>query len=259
MSDDIAANIVEYWNTQPCNINHSRSSIGTAQYWQEVTDKRYTVEPHIREFLKFDDYSNCRVLDVGCGIGSDAEQFVRRGANYVGIDVSSVSIDLCKQRFKLFDLAADFRTMDAADTAALQSLGKFDLVISIGVLHHSPNITKILSNIHSVLEKDGILKIMLYSKNSWKYAMIQQGLDQFEAQAGCPYAVAYSKEEVCDLLEQRFEIVDFAQDHCFMYNVDLYKQGILQLEPWWAAMSAQMREAVRKQLGWHLLVTAKKI
>lgn len=259
MSHNLADRIVDYWDKQPCNINHSRSAIGTAQYWQEVKDRRYTVEPHIREFLNFDAYSACRVLDVGCGIGSDAEQFVRQGAKYVGIDVSPVSIDLCKQRFKLFDLAADFFTMDAADTEAVQSLGKFDLAISIGVLHHSPDIKKILTNIHSVLKTDGVLKIMLYSKNSWKYAMIQQGLDQFEAQSDCPYAVAYSKEEVLDLLNGQFDIIDFSQDHCFMYNVNLYKQGILQLEPWWAAMPTAMREAVCKQLGWHLLVTAKKI
>ena len=43
-----------------------------------------------------------------------------------------------------------------------------------------------------------------------------------------------------------------------MYNVDAYKQGRYELEPWFAAMPDAMREAVREYLGWHLLVKARK-
>jgi hypothetical protein len=39
----------------------------------------------------------------------------------------------------------------------------------------------------------------------------------------------------------------------------MYKQGIYELEPWFLAMPEQMREAVKENLGWHLLVNAKKI
>jgi hypothetical protein len=44
-----------------------------------------------------------------------------------------------------------------------------------------------------------------------------------------------------------------------MYNVPKYRQGIYELEPWFAAMPEEMREAVKEYLGWHLLVKAKKI
>jgi len=44
-----------------------------------------------------------------------------------------------------------------------------------------------------------------------------------------------------------------------MYNVPKYRQGIYELEPWFAAMSEEMREAVKEYLGWHLLIKAKKI
>ena len=49
------------------------------------------------------------------------------------------------------------------------------------------------------------------------------------------------------------------QAHCFMYNVDKYKQGKFELEPWFAEMPEVMREAVKEYLGWHLLVKARKI
>ncbi len=101
--------------------------------------------------------------------------------------------------------------------------------------------------------------MLVYAKNSWKYAMIQKGLDQFEAQSGCPYARAYSKEEIYDLLEEKFRILRIRQDHNFMYNVSKYRQGKYELEPWFAAMPEDMRAAVKEYLGWHLLIKAQKI
>jgi hypothetical protein len=89
--------------------------------------------------------------------------------------------------------------------------------------------------------------------------MINKGLDQYEAQAGCPYAKSYTKDDIAVLLGSQFHIERLRQDHCFMYNVQAYKQGRYELEPWFEAMPAAMREAVREYLGWHLLVKARKI
>jgi len=113
-----------------------------------------------------------------------------------------------------------------------------------------------VKEISNLLNPDGDLRFMVYANNTWKYAMIQKGLDQIEAQAGCPYADAFTREEVELLLKNNFVIERIRQDHCFMYNVPAYKQGVFELEPWFAAMSDTMREAVREYLGWHLLVKA---
>lgn len=37
---------------------------------------------------------------------------------------------------------------------------------------------------------------MLYAKNSWKNIMIDAGLDQPEAQSGCPVANTYSHDKI---------------------------------------------------------------
>jgi SAM-dependent methyltransferase len=148
--------------------------------------------------------------------------------------------------------------LDPADTIPAQHLGMFDLVYSYGVIHHSPDIAQHIQEIHKLVTPGGEFRFMVYAKNSWKYAMIQKGLDQFEAQAECPYAEAFTKDDIGQLLDGMFEIERIRQDHCFMYNVPLYKQGQYQLEPWFEAMPPTMREAVREYLGWHLLVKARK-
>jgi hypothetical protein len=112
-----------------------------------------------------------------------------------------------------------------------------------------------------VVKYGGEFRYMVYAKNSWKYAMIQKGLDQFEAQAGCPYAQAFSKDEIHQLMnsDNGWYIERLRQDHCFMYNVDAYKAGRYELEPWFEAMTDSHRQAVREYLGWHLLVKARKV
>ena len=251
--------IVAYWDRQPCNIRHSQQELGTVEYFEEVTAKRYHVEPHILDFAGFHKWQGKRVLEIGCGIGTDAEQFVRHGAEYVGIDISKESIALCLQRFKVLDLHGKFYNIDLLDDSIVKTeLGKFDLVYSYGVLHHSPNIHSHVEEIHKLVKPGGEFRFMVYAKNSWKYAMIQKGLDQFEAQAECPYAEAFTNDEIVSLLDSYFQIERIRQEHCFMYNVPLYKQGKYQLEPWFEAMPATMRDAIREYLGWHLLVKARK-
>lgn len=256
---NIEEKIVKYWNTQPCNIKHGKSDIGTPEFFREVSERRYRVESHIPEFAGFHLWAGKRVLEIGCGIGSDAEEFAKHGAEYVGIDLSDQSIALCRQRFEVLGLEGEFHNINVADLEALKKLGEFDLVYSYGVIHHFPGIDKIINNVYQVVKPGGEFRYMVYAKNSWKHAMILKGLDQFEAQAGCPYAQAFSKEEIHELMKNGWSIERLRQDHCFMYNVEEYKKGNYVLEPWFEAMTDAHRQAVREYLGWHLLVKARKL
>ena len=100
--------IISYWDKQPCNLLHGISPIGSVEYFQEVSNRRYLVEPHIPEFAGFHLWQGKRVLEIGCGIGSDAEEFVKHGAEYVGIDISAESISMCRQRFDTLGLEGKF-------------------------------------------------------------------------------------------------------------------------------------------------------
>ena len=255
----IEQEIKDYWNRQPCNVKHGTSSVGTKEFFEEVTAKRYKAEPHNLDFPQFHQYRGKRVLEIGCGIGTDAEQFAKNGAHYVGIDLSDESLELSKKRFEVFGLEGEFYNIDMTDLEALKKLGTFDLVYSYGVIHHFPDIEKIVDNVHGILNTNGEFKFMVYAKNSWKYAMIRKGLDQFEAQSDCPYAEAFTVDEIYELLGKKFHVERLRQAHCFMYNVEKYKQGKFELEPWFEAMPELMREAVREYLGWHLLVKARKV
>jgi SAM-dependent methyltransferase len=108
--------IKEYWNKQPCNVKHGRSPIGTVEFFQEVTAKRRFAEPHMPEFAGFHLWQGKRVLEIGCGIGTDAADFIKNGAEYIGFDYSDVSVDIAKQRLTVEGLEGKVFVGDATDT-----------------------------------------------------------------------------------------------------------------------------------------------
>jgi hypothetical protein len=100
---------------------------------------------------------------------------------------------------------------------------------------------------------------MLYAKNSWKQTMINIGIDQPEAQFGCPIANSYTKEELEVLfLECGLKIDSYTQDHIFPYIVEDYKKYDYIIESWFKTMPREMFEALEKSFGWHGLIHASK-
>jgi 2-polyprenyl-3-methyl-5-hydroxy-6-metoxy-1,4-benzoquinol methylase len=246
--------ITNYWNNQPCNIKHSNKEIGSKEYFEEVTKRKYLVEPHILEFANFSKYRNKKVLEIGCGIGTTAQSFMENGSIYEGIDISEKSINIAKKRLDIFNLTGKFSVQNIEEYL---SNVKYDLVYSFGVLHHTPNIKRAIDNIYDLLEEGGEFKLMLYAKNSLKYFKIKDGLEQYEAQNCVPIANVYTNEEVHKLLEN-FKNIEIIQTHIFPYKIKEYKEYKYIKEDYFDCMSQELFKCLEKNLGWHLCITCNK-
>ncbi|HEY0420750.1 MAG TPA: class I SAM-dependent methyltransferase [Acetobacteraceae bacterium] len=250
--------VAEYWNRRPCNIRHSRAEIGSRTYFDEVEQRKYFVEPHIPEFAAFPRWAGKRVLEIGCGIGTDATNFARAGAEYTGIELSEVSLDLARRRFELFGLDGTFIHGNAERLGDHVRSASFDLVYSFGVIHHTPDPAAVIRQARRAIRPDGEFRLMMYAKDSWKDAMIEGGFDQPEAQSGCPIAFTYTAAEMRALLRScDFAAVSIAQDHIFPYVVEKYIRHEYELQPWFAAMPREMFRTLERRFGWHMLVVAK--
>jgi 2-polyprenyl-3-methyl-5-hydroxy-6-metoxy-1,4-benzoquinol methylase len=103
------------------------------------------------------------VLDVGCGMGRFAEVATRWGASVVGIDLSAAAEVAAKN---LADRA--FIAFQADIFALPFALESFDLIYSIGVLHHTPDCEAAVEALGRYLKPGGILAVWLYSGyNKW--------------------------------------------------------------------------------------------
>lgn len=246
----------QFWNARPCNVRHSKKEVGSKEYFDEVERKRYTAEPHIKKFADFESCSGKKVLEIGCGLATEGINFARNGAEYSATDLSIESLNLAKKRFDVYNERGSFYLGNSEELSSFVPIETYDLIYSFGVIHHSPHPDKIISEIKKYMDANSVLKIMLYASESWKNYMIEAGLDQPEAQYGCPIANTYTKEEVRNLLDG-FEVISIEQDHIFPYQIEPYKEGRFEKEPWFESMSDQMFNTLKKNLGWHLLIAAK--
>jgi len=253
--------VQNFWDSRPCNVKHSQKEIGSKEYFDEVEKKRLAAEPHIGRWAQFDKWGGKEVLEVGCGIGTEGVLFARGGAKYTGFELSTKSLDICKQRFSVFGLGGEFFDGSAETLTTHLPPGKaYDLVYSFGVIHHTPNPKACIQQIRKVMKPDGELRIMLYAAESWKTYMIEIGLDQPEAQYGCPIAFTFTRDEIKELLHPEFRVdesLEIKQFHIFPYQIGPYKKGLFVKEPWFEAMPKQMFDQLQEKLGWHLLITAK--
>lgn len=249
--------IREYWDSRPCNIQHSQRELGSREYFDEVEAKKFRAEPHIPDFCGFDDWCGKKVLEIGCGIGTMAINFARAGAQYVGVELSEKSLDLTRQRFRVYDQPGKFYVADAENLSKTVPIEHYDMIFSWGVIHHSPDPERIIRQCEYYMTSGSVLKLMVYANHSWKNYMIESGFDQPEAQTGCPLAHTFTADQVRVMLGPRFMIESIEQDHIFPWQIEPYKRGEWIRQPWFEAMPDPVFKVLERHLGWHLMVTAR--
>lgn len=104
-----------------------------------------------------------RVLDVGCGPGTNARRF--EGADYVGTDINEHYLAIARAKHRGRFIQADLMTAD------LSELGKFDTILVNSFLHHLPDasVQRILAQLTGLLDRHGkvhILELVLPEKRS---------------------------------------------------------------------------------------------
>jgi ubiquinone/menaquinone biosynthesis C-methylase UbiE len=156
-----------FWQENPCGTKFADAPPGSRRFYELVEEHRYKKEWHIPEAAQFARAKDLAVLEVGCGLGTDGAQFAKAGARYTGIDLTDAAVELAKRRFELFDLPGTFRVTDAERLDFPDN--SFDLVYSHGVLHHTPDTTAAIREIHRVLRPGGKAVVMLYHRDSYNY------------------------------------------------------------------------------------------
>src|ERR1044071_7729688 len=119
------------------------------------------------QLMGFDKFRDARLLEIGCGMGTDLLQFARGGARCTGIDLTPRSIEITRHRFRLYDADGSFMISDGERLPFRDQ--SFDVVYSNGVLHHTPDTAGAIRELHRVLRVGGIAKVMLYHRNSLNY------------------------------------------------------------------------------------------
>ena len=260
-----------YWDERPCNIRHSLQPVGTLEYFEEVDKRKYFVEPHILTFADFDRWAGKRVLEIGCGIGTDTIRFARAGARVTTVDLSTRSAEITRQRANVYGLEEQIRvyTGNAEELPAFVPVEPYDLVYSFGVIHHSPHPERIVAHLRQYMAAGSELRLMVYSRVSYKLFWIMREenvwdmsrIDELiarnsEAQTGCPVTYTYTDRTVRDLLSG-YDVLDVRKAHIFTWEIDAYRRFEYKKDAAWANLSEPELAELERELGWHMLVRAR--
>jgi ubiquinone/menaquinone biosynthesis C-methylase UbiE len=164
---DIKTEVQRFWQKSPCDSWFTNDARGTPAFYRSLDEHRYKVHPQLQSAVRFEHTKGLRVLEIGCGCGSEAERFARAGAHYTGVDLTNAAVNITRRRFQLSNLEGRFLQGDAENLPFAD--GSFDLVYSHGVLHHTPDTPRTIREVHRVLSPGGRAMIMLYYRDSFNY------------------------------------------------------------------------------------------
>jgi SAM-dependent methyltransferase len=148
----------------------------TREYFREIDARifhprymRLTVaEGDGRPFSRYVDFASLPgkdVLEVGCGSGIAVQLFAEAGAKVTAVDLTPWAVRTTQARLRAFDLEGDVREADGEDLPFADE--SFDLVFSWGVIHHTSNMAKALSELVRTCRPEGTIVLMLYNRRSF--------------------------------------------------------------------------------------------
>ena len=151
----------DFWNSAVCGESLYLPKVDRDGYETEAA-RRYELEPYILECADFPSVKGKRVLEIGVGLGADHQRFAEAEADLHGIDLAERAVEHTGRRLAGCNLSSDLAVGDAEHLGFPDEW--FDVVYSWGVLHHSPDTPKAISEVWRVLKAGGTAKVMIYHK-----------------------------------------------------------------------------------------------
>jgi SAM-dependent methyltransferase len=152
--------VKQYWERYPL-LSHELGSVSAATHWQSLEFLKLSdIERFAIHYWKFDDVRGKKLLDIGCGPGWLTVRYAAVGAEVFAVDLTESAVNITRQILDEKSLSADLRVASAESLPFEDE--SFDIVVSSGVLHHTPDTLKAFREAFRVTRPGGAGLITLY-------------------------------------------------------------------------------------------------
>jgi 2-polyprenyl-3-methyl-5-hydroxy-6-metoxy-1,4-benzoquinol methylase len=166
-----------FWESNPLWTGESAFEVGTQPFFEEHRNI-YIADCFAGHFdIRFlppprNEGQEMKVLDLGCGIGFWVTEFALRGLhNLHAADLTQNALDITSKRLAAYRVRADLSRQNAEQLTFEDCV--FDHVNCQGVIHHTPNTNRTISEMARVLKSGGTASLSVYYRNSilkaWPY------------------------------------------------------------------------------------------
>ena len=123
--------------------------------------------PWLRRWFENVDLCGKTCIDIGSGSGIFSSMLARRGARVVAVDLTETGITLTHETARVFGVPIDIVRADVEH--APFAANSFDFAYSWGVLHHTSDMKKAVSEMGRTLRPGGAGMMMVYHRRSVVY------------------------------------------------------------------------------------------
>ena len=243
-----------YWNRHIHDLEITTHPVGSPGFFADLDEYHFDKLHHLLRLIDFGGYGGKRVLEVGCGAGTDLVRFARGGAAVTGVDVAEASIELARLNFSQQGLAARLCVADGESLPFPDAA--FDFVYAHGVVQYTANDAALVDECRRVLAPGGTAFFQVYNRVSWLNALskvMKVGLEHDDA----PVLKKYSPGEFRALLSG-FSRVRIVPER-FPVKSRLHGgwKGAVYNGLFVGTFNAVPRPLVRR-FGWHLLAFCQR-
>jgi ubiquinone/menaquinone biosynthesis C-methylase UbiE len=254
-----------YWDSRPLGVQYvSREGleVGSPEFFEHI---RPWMNPYKFPWImdRIDRESRGlkgkHLLEIGCGMGFDSLEFLKRGVRVTATDLTPTAVGLAKRHFDIVGVRAEnVKTENALELSFDDDT--FDAVWSNGVLHATGDTRRAIAEARRVLKPGGRAMIShFYRKPSWMWWMHRWGRENIEHKdQDPPVNEFYTEREIRDFFAG-FEIVEAVQEHYralpvarYGFKAGLYKYGF---KPVYNLLPAPLA----RRLAYKYSITAVKI
>jgi ubiquinone/menaquinone biosynthesis C-methylase UbiE len=209
----------DYWNVHTLGLQYVGDPSlepGTREFFDHIRPWMNPFKfPWIMERIERESslLKGRRLLEIGCGLGFDSLQFLKRGVRVTATDLTPRAIELTRRHFQLENVHADDVRVENVLSLSFPD-NSFDAVWANGVLHHTGNSQLALREIWRVLKPGGRAIIChFYRRGSWMYVISRLGRENIEfKEHDPPVTDFYSDREILGLFKD-YRVLETAHDH----------------------------------------------
>ncbi|MGD8753817.1 MAG: class I SAM-dependent methyltransferase [Anaerolineales bacterium] len=262
---NLVSDVHDYWNSHTLGyqyVTNSELEVGSPEFFAHIRPWMNPFKfPWIMARIEREAaiLQGKHLLEVGCGMGYDSLEFLKRGVQVTATDLTPNAVKLARRHFQIEGVEAeDVRTANVLDLPFEDD--NFDAVWANGVLHATGDTARAIWEVRRVLRPGGRAIIShFYRKPSWMYMIHRLGRENIEFKEDDPPVNEFYTESEILAMFDGFEIIEAIQEHYRALPVSrkglkavLYKyvfRPVYNLVP----------EPFAKRLAYKFSVTAVKI
>lgn len=161
--------VYDFWQNNPLFQGEGQYEVGSKLWfeeWEQIIIQDCFAGQEPEAIYTKGLQSQSKILDVGCGPGFWVRYFLKKGfANISACDLTDKAVELAKLSLETFQFNHDAEIKQGNAEEFPYPDNSFDHINCQGVIHHTPNTEKCLTEFYRVLKKHGSVCFSVYHKN----------------------------------------------------------------------------------------------